>query len=270
MVEKGVNDLVTNADKASEKFIIENINKTYPDHGILAEESSFNQTKSYGEKFAREARSHYLIGNPNGTGAFMKEFANKKYIWLIDPLDGTTNFAHGLPLYAVSIGLFGTKSIKKSKNFEYLSGELILGVVFAPELNELFYAQKGHGAFLNGKKIKVSNVKSVKNSLFVTGFPTTHKEINIPYFEKITFESQALRRLGAAALDLCYIACGRFDGYWEFGLKPWDIAAGSLIVSEAGGQVTDIYGNELDLFGSDIFASNKKIHKETVEIFKKI
>lgn len=233
VAEKAKNDLITNIDKASENLIIQEIQKNFPDHAIFAEES-VNSKKS---------------------------FNNAEYVWFIDPLDGTTNFVHGLPIYAVSIGLLKKNSIK---------GEILAGVVFAPVFNELFYAEKGKGAYLNGKKIKVSSVKKLADSMVVTGFPPTQKEINLPYLEIMIKKAQAVRRLGSAALDLCYTACGRFDGFWEFGLKPWDIAAGSLIVKEAGGKITDTNGNIINLFGADILASNKKIHKEMVRNFKKL
>lgn len=241
---KSKNNLVTNADKACEKLIKSEIKKNFSDHLILAEESH--------ENFEEELEQH----------------KNPKFIWIIDPIDGTTNYAHGLPLYSVSIALFKITAKDKSKNFEYLEGEIVLGVVHAPALNETFYAQKGKGAFLNGKKIAVSNAKKLTDSLMVTGFPYENKEMNLPYFIKMMDHCQAIRRLGSAALDLSYIAAGRFDGYWEFGLKPWDVAAGALIIEEAGGKVTDINGNILDLFGFDIMASNKKIHKEIIEVFK--
>ncbi|MFH1284856.1 MAG: inositol monophosphatase family protein [Candidatus Peregrinibacteria bacterium] len=240
--EKGKNDLVTNADLASEKFIKNAISKAFPDHAILAEESA---------------------GTPAKTS---KLFTDSKYIWIVDPLDGTTNFAHGLPIFAVSIALFKTAAAESSRNFDYLSGELAAGVVYAPKLNELFYAEKGKGAYLNKKRIKVSSVKKLSHSLCVTGFPPQHKEINFPYFEKMTLASQAARRLGSAALDLCYIAAGRFDIFWEFGLKPWDIAAGSLIVKEAAGHVTDTNSNQLDLFGADILATNRALHNQAIKM----
>lgn len=243
---KSKNDLVTNIDKKSEAFIINKIKSEYPAYAILAEES----TKS--------------ISNQT------EKYKNSKYIWIIDPLDGTTNFAHGLPVFAISIGLFKTTATESSKNFDYLSGELVLGVVHSPLLNETFYALKGKGSYLNGKKIKVSSIKNLEKSLLVTGFPPTHREINLPYFIKILNKAQAIRRLGAASIDLCYVACGRFDGYWEFGLKPWDIAAGALIIEEAGGHITDINGNLLDLFGAEILATNKKIHKEMIKEFEKV
>lgn len=242
--EKGINDLVTNVDKASEILIIKEIQKQYPTHAIIAEES-VEDAETLAEKFA-----------------------NSTHIWIIDPLDGTTNFAHKLPIYAISIAVFKTKKIEKSNNFEYLDGELIAGVVHAPALDETFYAEKGKGAFLNGKRIKVSDVKTIENGLTVTGFGPTHREANLPYFQRILKKSQAVRRLGAASLDLCYIACGRFDAYWEFGLKPWDIAAGALIIEEAGGRVTDSNGNLLDLFGADILATNKKLHSKMIKEFE--
>ncbi|MFA6305896.1 MAG: inositol monophosphatase family protein [Candidatus Gracilibacteria bacterium] len=240
--EKGKNDLVTNADKASEKFITEQIKKYYPDHEILAEEDFFKN----------------------------KKIPNAEYVWVIDPLDGTMNFAHGIPLFAVSIALIHTKKIKSSKNFEYLHGEIILGVVHAPKMNETFYAALDRGAYLNGKRIRTSSVKKVENAILVTGFPPTHKEKNLPYFIKMLPKCQGARRLGSAAIDLCYTACGRFDGHWEFSLKAWDIAAGSLIVKEAGGRVTDTNGKTLDLFGQDILATNGFLHKEVVKIFANI
>lgn len=242
---KSINNLVTNADKDCEKLIIKNIKKYFPKDLILAEESSEN---------------------------FLEELSDRESnrIWIIDPIDGTTNYAHGLPLYSTSIGLFEIKSHDKSKNFEYLEGEIKLGVVHAPALNETYWATKGKGAFLNGKKIQVSKEKKLANSLMVTGFPYENRDANLPYFKKMMDHCQAIRRLGSAALDMCYLACGRFDGYWEFGLKSWDIAAGSLIVKEAGGKVTDINGNLLDLFGYDIMASNGKIHPQILKTFSEL
>ncbi len=244
--EKGKNDLVTNADRASEEMIIKEINKYYPDHSIIGEESSFINKSDF------------------------SEYANAEYIWLVDPIDGTTNYAHQLKEYAVSIGLFKLAKKEKSKNFQYLSGELIVGVVYAPGLDELFSASKGGGAHMNGNKIKVTKIDEVKNGLFATGFPYKNQGINLPYFNAMMMRCQAIRRLGAASLDLCYVAAGRFEGYWEFGLKPWDIAAGALIIEEAGGTVTDTNGNQIDLFGADIFGSNTKIHQETLDIFNNI
>ncbi len=244
--EKAKNDLVTNADKASEKLIIAEILKAYPDHAVMGEESTFIHKTT------------------------IKDYADSEYIWLIDPIDGTTNYAHGMKEFGISIGLFKTGRAEKSQNFEYLSGELIVGVVFAPALDELFYAAKGIGSHLNGKKIQVSKVPKVEKALFATGFPYKNRKINLPYFSTMMDRCQAIRRLGAASLDMCYVAAGRFDGYWEFDIKPWDIAAGALIIEEAGGCVTDTNNNQLDLFGQDIFASNNKVHKETIKIFSKV
>lgn len=238
---KSKNNLLTQADLASEKLIIKEIRKHYPDHGILAEESDYDIAK----------------------------LAQAPYIWIIDPLDGTTNFAHGLSQFAVSIGIFKNTRKKNSKNFTYLEGEIVVGVICAPALNEMFYAEKWKGAYLNGKKIGVSKISKVANSLFTTGFPPEERDRNMRYFSQMMDHCLAIRRMGAAALDLAYVAAGRFDGFWEFDLHPWDIAAGALIVNEAGGRVTDTNNNQLDLFGRDIFASNKRIHKETVDIFKK-
>lgn len=244
ITEKSKNDFVTNADQAAETLITNAILKKYPDHAILAEEASFN------------------------VNIQAKDYVKSKYIWIIDPLDGTTNFSHGLPIYSVSIALFKTEFSESSKNFDYLTGEIVLGVVYAPAMNELFYAIKGKGAYLNNKKIQVSKTKTLESSLLVTGFPPTHKKMNLPYFMLMLEKGQAVRRLGSAALDLAYIAAGRFDGYWEFDLKPWDIAAGALLVSEAGGEVSDINGNLLDLFGKEIMATNGKIHQNLIKSFQ--
>ena len=237
--KKGPRDLVTNVDKATEKFIIKAIKKEFPDHGILAEESAKT----------------------------LKNAASKEYIWIIDPIDGTTNFAHGIPNYAVSIAIFQTTAKESSSNYEYMSGELIAGVVHAPLLKETFYAGKGKGAFLNGKKIKTSPTKTIKDSVIATGFPYEDKEENMHYFNKVVKTSRGIRRFGAASLDLCYVAAGRFDAYWELGIKPWDIAAGALIVEEAGGKLSDTNGEPLDLFGEDILSTNSKIHKEMIDLF---
>lgn len=271
--EKAKNDLVTNADKACEKLIIKEIKKVFPDHAIMGEESSF--IKKTSSERTTQARSKAKNPRPSGVLSQselyqIKDYAESEFIWLIDPIDGTTNYAHGLKEYGISIGLFQLTSIKSSKNFQYLNGELILGVVCAPALNELFYAAKGYGAYLNGKKIHVSKQTKTDNSLLATGFPYRNRKMNLPYFSKMLDNCQAIRRLGAASLDLCYVAAGRFDGYWEFDMKPWDIAAGALIVEEAGGRVTDTNGNQIDLFGKDILATNKKIHPGIIKNFRNI
>ena len=240
--EKYKNNFVTEIDKAAENLIIKEIGKNFPDHKILAEESSFK----------KEFTS--------------KDFASE-YIWIIDPIDGTNNFIRGIPFYCVSIALFKPTSQKKSKNFNYLSGELVAGIIYAPALDKIYYAEKGKGASLNNKKIHVSDARKLENAVLATGFHGKYKIINLPYFEKIIQNSQGIRRMGSAALDLCHVAEGKIEGYWEFGLEPWDIAAGVLIVEEAGGRITDTNGNLLDLFSHDLLATNGKIHKEIVRSF---
>lgn len=242
--KKGVRDLVTSVDKASEKLIIETIKKIYPNHAFLGEESSFESKEK------------------------MQNLASAEYIWIIDPIDGTTNFVHGLKNYAISIAAFKTSKKEKSKNFDYLEGEIIAGVVYSPELKELYHAEKGKGAFLNGEPIKVSKQKKLINSLAATGFPAREKEVNLPHLLAMLKEARAIRRFGAASLDLAKIAAGHFDLFWEFGLKPWDIAAGVLLIHEAGGQVSDIYGETLDLFGKNILATNGKLTNEVLKVFK--
>ncbi|MBI5206160.1 MAG: inositol monophosphatase [Candidatus Firestonebacteria bacterium] len=226
---KGEINLVTDIDLKCEKIIKRIILKNFPDHSILAEESDEKKTISI-------------------------------YRWIIDPLDGTTNFAHGYPVFCVSIAL-------------EKQGEIILGVIFDPVKNELFLARKGRGAFLNGKKIKVSNIDSVTKSLLVTGFPYDIREDNnnnnLNYFSKMSLSAQAVRRDGSAALDLAYIACGRFDGYWELKLSPWDIASGILLIEEAGGKATDISGGKISLNSRTIVSSNGKIHQEMIDILGK-
>lgn len=228
--KKGPVSLVTEVDMASEKKIISIIHKHFPDHRILSEESSPFQGSS-------------------------------SYRWIIDPLDGTTNFAHHLPLCCVSIGV------------EY-EGQMVLGGIYNSIMNELFFAELGKGAFLNGKQIRVSKTKALSESLLVTGFPYDRQKkaaFYLKFFKAMMEKSQGLRRLGAAALDLGYVACGRFDAFWEFNLKPWDVAAGTLIVEEAGGKVSDFKGNRLDLdHPNQLLTSNEKIHSAIVSVFKKI
>lgn len=213
-------DLVTEVDKASEEAILEDLKHKYPRHGILAEEMG-----------AREG-------------------ADNDFLWIIDPLDGTTNFTHHYPMIAVSIALL-------HQNIP------IVGVVYNPILNEMFHASKGMGAFLNGEPIRVSTAASLDQSLLATGFAydrRTHKDNNYAEFCSLTHCTQGVRRGGSAALDLAYVAAGRFDGYWERGIKPWDIAAGILLVQEAGGKVTDYDLRPLDLYSGFILASNGQLH----------
>lgn len=219
---KGINNLVTEADRKSEHFIVKKIQKKYPGHAIFSEECGYKEAEKLSDDEIR---------------------------WIIDPLDGTTNFAHSFPIFAVSIGI--------EKN-----GELIGGIVYVPMLDELFYAGKYYGAYLNKKKISVSNAENLRTALLATGFPPEHREINLPFFEKFLFKSQAMRRTGSAATDLCYVACGRLDGFWEFGLHEWDVAAGAMIVMEAGGRVTNIDGSRFNMRAGQILATNGKIHEE--------
>jgi len=221
---KGEVDLVTESDRRSEELVVARLQKQFPDHGIVAEEG------------ARTAGC-------------------TKYCWHVDPLDGTTNFAHGYPCFAVSIGLVE-------------DGEPIVGVVFNPVANELFTAVRGEGAFLNEHRIRVSPVEKLAHSLVATGFPThlRKKSSNMEYYWQFTLRTHGVRRDGSAALDLCSVACGRFDAYWEFGLSSWDTAAGVLLVKEAGGMVTDLAGQPYRLGGPSLIASNGHIHAELREV----
>lgn len=222
---EGKRDLVTEADKQSERIIVDAIIRRFPDHRILAEEGT-----SVG-------------GNGN-------------YRWIIDPLDGTTNFAHLYPLYCVSIAV-------------ERAGETRVGVVYAPYMDELFVAVRGHGATLNGAPIRTSGVTELIGGLLCTGFPyrlDTPTGNNLTNWGNFVLRTQATRRDGAAALDLCYVAAGRFDGFWELNLQPWDIAAGALIVQEAGGTLTDAYGAPYRIEGHDVVASNGHLHPAMLDV----
>ncbi|MBI4400533.1 MAG: inositol monophosphatase [Nitrospirae bacterium] len=221
-------NLVTDADRRAEQAIVDVIKHDYPTHQILAEERGL------------------LEGTPS------------LYKWVIDPLDGTTNFAHGYPAYCVSIGL------------EY-QGRCILGVVFDPTRQELFVAEAGGGAFLNGTPIHVSHTPKLDAALLVTGFAYDIRESpqnNLDHFARFALRAQGVRRTGSAALDLCYVSAGRFDGFWELKLHPWDTAAGALIVTEAGGQVTDLAGDPFSIYRKEIVASNGLIHDEMLEVLR--
>ncbi len=225
---KGAVDIVTEMDRRSEELIVGELRRAFPGHGILTEESP------------------ELHGNSG-------------YRWIIDPIDGTTNYAHALPVFCVSIA-FEDK------------GEVTLGVVYNPMLDELFVAEKGQGAFLNGKKIRVSGIDSLNKSLLATGFPydvRTSSVNNLDNFANFAVRAQAIRRAGSAALDLSYTACGRFDGFWEMKLRPWDVAAAALMVTEAGGRITDFSGKEFSIYSKECLASNGLIHGEMLEVFKK-
>jgi myo-inositol-1(or 4)-monophosphatase len=219
---KDVTNLVTDADHAAEQSIIDHLIRHFPTHRFLAEE-----------------RGHSDGGS--GTSPFL---------WVIDPLDGTTNFAHGFPIYSVSIGL------------EY-QGHCVLGVVFDPSRDELFTATQGGGAYLNGAPLHVSHALSLNDSLLVTGFAYNIRETtrnNLDYFARFAVKAQGMRRTGSAALDLAYVAAGRFDGFWEVTLSPWDMAAGSVLVREAGGVVTGFSGTALSIYDEELVASNGYIH----------
>ena len=225
---KNAVNLVTDADTQAEQAIIERIREAHPEHQILAEEQGI------------------VVQN------------DSSYKWVIDPLDGTTNFAHGFPAYCVSIGV------------EY-QGSCILGVVFDPTRQELFVGETGGGAFLNDQPIRVSQTASLNAALVVTGFGYDIRETsnnNLDYFARFALRAQGVRRMGAAALDLCYVASGRLDGYWELKLHPWDTAAGVVILEEAGGQVTDLQGNPYSIYGTGIVASNGQFHNEMVDVLR--
>ena len=222
--KEGINNLVTEADHAAEKAIIEVIKKDFPDHFILSEEAGEIKSES-------------------------------EYKWIIDPIDGTVNFSNGIPICCVSIGL------------EH-NGNMILGAVYNPNMNEFFFAEKGLGAMLNDKKIQVSDKAAVIKSCLVTGFPYTYlDEPNGPLqvFEKLIRQGIPVRRLGSAAIDLCWVAAGRFDGFYEHKLAAWDSAAGFLIVEEAGGKVTDFKGDTYSPYQPHILATNGKIHDELLQ-----
>lgn len=224
---KGAVNLVTEMDILAEKLIVGEIRSHFPDHAVMAEESGTVEKAS-------------------------------PFRWIIDPLDGTTNYAHDFPVFCVSIALARDE-------------EVILGVVYDPTREELFTAEKGKGARLNGRKIRVSSESNLSRSLLATGFPYDLRESrvnNFDHFHNFAVRAQAVRRTGSAALDLCYVAAGRFDGFWEMKLAPWDMAAGGLIVSEAGGRLTDFGGKPLKLSGKQVLASNGKVHRTMLGIVK--
>jgi myo-inositol-1(or 4)-monophosphatase len=223
---KGEVDLVTQADKRSEECIITRLHSRFPRHAITAEEGG---------------------GTDN----------DSRWRWYVDPLDGTTNFAHGYPCFAVSIGLEE-------------EGELIVGVIYQPISGELFTAAKGQGAYLNNKRIEVSRIERLGTGLLATGFPSkkrAHSQ-NINFYWEYTLRSHGVRRDGSAALDLAAVACGRFDGFWEFGLHSWDTAAGVLLVREAGGMVTTLSGEPYRVDHHETVASNSLIHEEMLQVAK--
>jgi myo-inositol-1(or 4)-monophosphatase len=226
--KRDYSDLVTEVDKKSEAKIIEVVHSVFPKHNVLSEEAGDLEMKS-------------------------------DYVWIVDPIDGTINYAHALPIFGISIAL------------EYKK-EIVLGMVYNPMSGERFYAEKGNGSYLNGKKIKVSATEHLRDSLLVTGFPYGAKSNNdhcIDHFVNFVKEGLPIRRLGSAALDICWLACGRFDGFWESNLNAWDVAAAYLILTEAGGKVTDFFGKEYSVYDKQILGSNGKIHSEMMEVLKK-
>ena len=229
---KGDADLVTAADRASEALIRERISKQFPTHDVLGEEQGLNDQGS-------------------------------DYRWYVDPLDGTTNFAHGYPVFCVSIALEHRASGQ---------GHRIAGVVYDPTRDELFSAQQGKGAHLNGKPIHVSKASQLKECLLATGFPShkRHKNPNIHFYHQITLRTHGVRRAGSAALDLCNVASGRFDGFWEFNLNPWDTAAGVLIVEEADGKVSRFDNSPFEIDSRETLASNGLVHDALLREFQEI
>ncbi|MFQ6605312.1 MAG: inositol monophosphatase family protein [Fidelibacterota bacterium] len=227
--QKRVTDLVTDTDRRSEDFILSRLSTEFSDHGILAEESGATSNTS-------------------------------DYLWVIDPLDGTTNFVHGYPSFAVSIGLLE-------------KGNPILGVVVELPVGQVYTGIKGHGAFRDGKPISVSRTSSLQHALLVTGFGYEHGAVwekNMALFKMFTDRTQGVRRLGAAAVDLCHVACGQVDGFWEFDLAPWDTAAGIVIVSEAGGVITQLNGDDYTIHSGSILATNGLLQAEMMEEMRKL
>ncbi len=226
---KGEIDIVTDADRMAEKILVEGIKETFPDHAVLAEESGRHKV---------EGATH---------------------LWIIDPLDGTTNYAHNYPFFCVSLAL-------------EIERKLTLAVVHDPMLEETFTVVEGGGAYLNGRKIGVSGEGDLSKSFLATGFPYDIRETqddNLDQFLKFMKRTLAVRRDGSAILDLCYVACGRFDGFWEKKLSPWDVAAGALMVKEAGGKVSSYDGGDLDVYEGEVVASNGRIHEQMLEVLRR-
>ena len=232
---KGDVDLVTIADRTVEKLILERLGAAFPEHGI------------YGEEGTRERMEG-------------------EYRWYVDPLDGTTNFAHGIPHFCVSLGLEHRPAGLKADE----DGHLVAAVIYDPNRDEVFTAERGKGAWLNGKPIHVSKTPELAEALVATGFPSQkrHDSPNIHFYQEFTLRSHGVRRAGSAALDLAYVACGRLDAFWEFKLNPWDTAAGFLLVEEAGGQCTDYAGAQYRLDSLEVLASNGLVHEELLGFFR--
>jgi myo-inositol-1(or 4)-monophosphatase len=219
-------DLVTDVDRAAEAVILDVLGSAFPEHAILAEESGSR--------------------------------GDHEFLWLVDPLDGTTNFAHQYPQVSISLAL-------------RRGDETMLGVVYDPIREELFVARRGAGAFLNDRRLTVSRTPALEESLLASGFPYDRREkadFYLSFFKAFMLQTQGIRRAGSAALDLCWVGAGRVDGFWEWNLKPWDTAAGALVVQEAGGRVSDFCGERHDLFGNQTLASNGRIHAEMVDVLR--
>ena len=231
---KGDVDLVTVADRTVEKLIRARLGEAFPEHGI------------YGEEGTRER-------------------LEAEHRWYVDPLDGTTNFAHGFPQFCVSLGLEQRPAVMKPGE----DGTLVAAVIYDPLRDELYTAERGRGTRLNGKPVRVSRTRELAEALLATGFPSRkrHASPNIHFYQEFTLRSHGVRRAGSAALDLAYVACGRMDGFWEFNLNPWDTAAGILLVEEAGGRVTDFSGRPVRLASDEVLASNGLIHEELTGFF---
>jgi myo-inositol-1(or 4)-monophosphatase len=226
---KGEFDLVTEADRASERLVVERLRTHFPSHAIVAEEGGGHENAS-------------------------------EYRWYVDPLDGTTNFAHGFPMFNVTLGLAR-------------GGEVIAGVIYDPIRQEMFSAERGAGAYLNNRRIHVSGAKQLSDSLASTGFPSRkrHHNVNIHFYYQLAMASHGVRRTGSAAIDLAYVASGRLDFFWEFGLKSWDMAAGTLLVEEAGGRVSDMKGAPHSVTGSEhLLADNGALHEQVLAMFGEI
>jgi myo-inositol-1(or 4)-monophosphatase len=231
---KGDVDLVTEADRASEKLIVARLNALLPEHGVYGEEGS-------------------------------RAGLDREFRWYIDPLDGTTNFAHGFPAFCVVLGC----ERRVAGLAADADGEMVAGVVYDPLRDEMFSAARGAGATLNGETIRVSRAKLLQESLIATGFPSQkrHESPNVHFYQEFTLRSHGVRRAGSAALDLAYVACGRLDGYWEFKLNPWDTSAGFLLVEEAGGTITHFDGSPFTLDSRETLATNGLIHGEMQRLF---
>jgi myo-inositol-1(or 4)-monophosphatase len=237
---KGLTDPVTEVDQACEALILKGVNAKFPGHAFLGEESGVHGPK------------------------------DAPFLWIIDPLDGTVNYSHGLPMFCVSIGIYERTERAWGVGI-YAHYRPLIGVIHAPALGETFVAERGKGAFCNGKRLRVSKQAEPLRAVLCSGFAYQARESgeNMREWMGVVRNFQALRRLGSAAMDLCWVAAGRFDGFWEYGLKPWDVAAAGLIVTEAGGKITNIQGQVYDMAKPGIVATNGKLHSPLLKVLKK-